>query len=352
MLTRFFHPQRLRPERLLTVVFPLALLLAVTPPASAEVTPDDPVVADVVRMLDAGLEPRLVRSWLDSSSKRPGPLSANDMIALASANAPDELIGHLLESAMRPAEAEAPLPSAPPVATASRETPPVADAPRLPAAKVDGIDCCLVDFSVEYRAPEVGVDEDADLPRADLYLYIDGQFAGRFEARGDLASRGPQLFKRQLAPGEHRIRLTRELHLPSKNRDAAGTRDHNTAVSPSIIEFSVQAGAQWNMDIRWTQGVFSRKRPLSWRWSKNGARVSGADKVGAPQDDWPFLCDDVEISRVSGAISDWRAKDRSRNCVTWASLWPRGVEIKRADLLQELRRVDFRPAVESSMAID
>jgi hypothetical protein len=279
------------------------------------------------------------------------------MIALATAKAPDDLIGHLLESGMRPAPAQAPFPTAPPGPTTSRETlaaaPPAAHAPQTRVApQTDRTECCLVEFSVEYRAPDAGVDDDPDVPRGELYLYIDGQFAGRFQSRGDLASRGPQTFKRQLGPGEHRIRLTRELHLPSKNRDAAGTRDHNTAVSPSIIEFSVQAGARWNMDIRWMQRAFSMKKPLSWRWSRNGARVSGAENVGAPQDDWPFLCDDVEISRASGAISDWRAKDRSRNCVTWASLWPRDVDTRRAELLQEMQRVEFRPFDESGVAFD
>ena len=101
------------------------------------------------------------------------------------------------------------------------------------------------------------------------------------------------------------------------------------------------------MDIRWSQGVFSREKPLRWRWSRNGLQVAGEKGVGAFQDDWPFLCDDVEISQASGAIADWRATDRSRGCVTWTSLWPQGADISRADILAEFETAEFRPGIGS-----
>ncbi len=95
------------------------------------------------------------------------------------------------------------------------------------------------------------------------------------------------------------------------------------------------------MDIRWIQGVFSRKRPLTWRWMKDGTEVAGERHGGAGPDDWPFLCDDVDISRRSGAIAEWRANDRRRECVTWASLWPHGAETSRAEILAEFDRSDL-----------
>ncbi len=308
----------------------LSLWLALGPVAYAEATADDPVVADVVRMLDAGLEPRLIRDWLDSDNRRLGPLSANDMIALAAANATAELIEDLLQRARGTGETGAAPPAAPPVSDATASQLPTQTVPER-----DSGDCCLIDFSVEYRAPERDVGEGMDAPRGDLYLYIDGRFVGRFEPRGEIAGGGVQNFTHRLAPGSHTIRLTRELHLPSKNRKAGGTRDHVTTVSPSSITFEVYPGARWTMDIRWAQGVFSTKRPLHWRWSKDGAPVAGEERVGAYQEDWPFLCDDVEISRDSGAIAEWRATDRSRNCVTWASLWPHGGASSRAEIIAE-----------------
>ncbi len=323
---------------------PLIALVAWLAPGSAafaEATPDDPVVADVVRMLGAGLEPRLILGWLESGNKRPGALSASDMIALAEADAPAELIDELLARAARHALSDDGPPAAQPVPEQAQRDPPVATGATAMAGN-----CCFVDFSVEYRAPEQGAPEEIDAPRADLYLYLDGHFLGRFAPRGDIGGRGPQVFRQRIAAGIHTIRLTQELHLPSSNRKAGGAHDHLTTVSPSTIEFELEPGAQWSMDIRWSQGVFSQQRPLRWRWSRNGQPVAGEERTGAFREDWPFLCDDVEISRSSGAISAWRADDRSRNCVTWASLWPQGSATRRGQILKEFEATGFRPGIE------
>ena len=73
--------------------------------------------------------------------------------------------------------------------------------------------------------------------------------------------------------------------------------------------------------------------------------MAGEERVGAFQDDWPFLCEDIEISRASGAIASWRATDRSRDCVTWASLWPQGVDSNRKQILTEFESTGFQPGV-------
>lgn len=331
-----------RARRLSLLALALALWLSPGPPTFAEATPDDPVVADVVRMLDAGVEPRLILGWLESGNRRPASLSAGDMIALAAAEAPAELIEDLLARAARPAEIEHTPPARQPTAEVRQDDP-----PRHTSGHVGAGDCCLIDFSVEYRAPEQDAAGQTDSPRADLYLYLDGRFLGRFAPRSEIGSKGPQLNKYRIAPGQHTIRLTRELHLPSKNKKAGGARDHLTTVSPSSIDFELLPGAQWTMDIRWTQGVFSREPPLRWRWSKNGAPVAGEERVGVFHDDWPFLCEDVEISRDSGAISAWRASDRSRDCVTWASLWPRGAAASRAQILSDFESAGFRPGIDA-----
>ncbi|MGB5623675.1 MAG: hypothetical protein WBN65_14370, partial [Gammaproteobacteria bacterium] len=65
----------------------------------------DPIVTDVVRMLEVGIEPDLILNWLQSSGKRPGPLSADDVIALSEAKAPKELIQALLDLATAAAQA-------------------------------------------------------------------------------------------------------------------------------------------------------------------------------------------------------------------------------------------------------
>ncbi len=85
MLPRFIHQWSLRPGRLCAAALSLAILLALVPLASAEVTPDDPLVDDVVRMLDAGIESDLVVSWLKTGDRRPAALSADALIALSQA---------------------------------------------------------------------------------------------------------------------------------------------------------------------------------------------------------------------------------------------------------------------------
>lgn len=308
------------------------------PAAYAEVNADDPVVADVVRMLEAGLEPRVIRSWLDHGRSQPARLSANDMIALAAANAPAELVEDLLQRSTGTHGAAEATAGKPPATNATMN-----EVPPRTAIQSGADDCCLVEFSVEYRAPEQDAAEENDAPRGDLYLYVDGRFLGRVAPRAEIAATGPLTFEHRIAPGSHTIRLARELHLRSKNRNAGGARDHLTIVSPSSIQFEVQPDARWSMDIRWAQGVFSTKLPLRWRWSRDGKPVAGEEHAGAYQEDWPFLCDDVEISQNSGAISEWRATDRSRDCVTWASLWPQGIDTSREQILAEFEAAGFRP---------
>ena len=78
---------------------------------------------------------------------------------------------------------------------------------------------------------------------------------------------------------------------------------------------------------------------------RSGSEVRGDAKTGQFRERWPFLCEDVETSRDSGAIAAWRARDRLKACVNWPSLWPDGVELTRAQVLEDLRRFEFEPPV-------
>ncbi|NIA26989.1 MAG: hypothetical protein GWP02_02960 [Desulfobulbaceae bacterium] len=349
-MTRSIYHWTLCPGRLRTATLSLALLLALMPLASAEVTPDDPVVADVVRMLDAGIGPQLIRSWLDASGKHSGLLSTNDMIALSAANAPDELIELLLTQSASPVTIGAlppnqPLPESPPwtdgVSQPGRaaEEPAASPLPAKTSPPRNHEACCLVDFAIQYRATEDREGEQLEQPGRDLFLYMDGEFLARLESQGNIASRGAERFKSSVAPGEHTVRLLRQLH----TRKRSDSWDHETTVSPSSIRFRIEPGAQWQLELSWIQSEFSTRKPLTWRWLRNGTEVSGDAKTGQFRERWPFLCEDVEMSRDSGAISGWRARDRLKACVNWPSLWPDGVELTRAQVLEDLRRFDFEP---------
>jgi len=349
-------PLKERPIRLAALtglLWTLSLTPAFVSAQTATTQATDPVVADVVRMIEVGIDPELILNWLQSSGKRPGPLSADDVIALAEVKAPKQLIQALLDLATP--VAQAPVDPVAPAAGTVAPLPPPASAATAPAPTspvVRDSDCCLVDFSVEYRVTEDRVGAEFEGPGHDLFVYLDGKFLARFETQGNIAAQGPIPFKARVAPGDHTIRLTRELHSRPAPKKRPGEWDHQTTVSPAAIDFRVEPGADWNMDIRWVQGEFSLKKPLHWRWSRNGVEVAGKKHAGAFREDWPYLCEDVEVSRDAGAISGWRARDRKKNCVTWASLWPAADKTARVDVLDELRQVDFQPNITAVGRID
>ena len=341
MLTRSIYPWRMRPGRLPTAALSLAILLALIPLVSAEVTPDDPLVDDVVRMLDAGIESDLVVSWLKTGDRRPAALSADALIALSDAKASRELIEFLLAMTPAPISGSAAHNTDMPAAIAS----PGLTQPSTRTTVAHNGDCCLVEFSIRYQAAEDKEGEEVEQASRDLFLYADGQLLTRIESQGNIASGGPVRFKAQMAPGAHTLRFTRQLHRRSKGAGKSDSWEHETTVSPSVIRFDVEPGALWQLDFNWVQSEFSTTKPLRWSWSRNGVEIAGEAGVGEFRERWPFLCEDVEISRDAGAIAAWRARDRQKGCVGWASLWPAGVETDRGKVLAELGRFEFEPPV-------
>jgi hypothetical protein len=325
----------------------LMVALAGIPTADAEAaTTDsvDPVVADVVRMLDVGVEPGLVLEWVKSSGRQPRPLTADDMIALSQANAPKELVQALLELSAKPMPA-APVPAAPMpgYAVPGPVAPPGQGRPPSPGPAAGSTECCMLEVSVEYKAQEGYEGDRTPAPAHDMYVYLDGEYLARITSLGDIFQRGPTRVKTRLAPGTHTVRLTRELHQQDKDLLTKHGWDHVTTVSPTTLTLTVDQVATYNLDIRWIESQFTLKRPMSWRWSMNGEVLASEKNIGESYSKWPYLCDDVEASKADGAIDDWRAEDRMKGCVTWASLWPPGVKTSRQDVLEYLARYDYSP---------
>lgn len=323
-------------------------LLGATPPAAfAQGTPAgqvDPVVADVVKMLDAGVEPELVLRWLDSGGMRPAPLSADDIIALSQAKAPKEIIQALLDLSARP-----PAPQPTPRSEAAPATPPPDSATpaesRSATAATDAGDCCPVDVSIEFRAPLEIEGDNTIMPARDLFVYVDGEFLARVASSGNIASRGPVRLKTRLEPGTHYIRLTRELHMQVDDFGKKPAWSHTTTVSPVALEIAVEPGGFYNLDLRWVEGEFSLKHPFSFRWARDGVALASEKHFGEFSEDWPYLCEDVEASRQTGAISEWRTRERLDDCVHWAELWPAPVPMTRQQVLAQLQEYDFNPPV-------
>ena len=78
---------------LLVLVFPLS--------ARAEQAGDeallDPVVAEVVEMLEAGVDEEIIDRWLAATDRRPSDIGAEGLIALTEAGASKELMGRILD---------------------------------------------------------------------------------------------------------------------------------------------------------------------------------------------------------------------------------------------------------------
>ena len=314
-------------------------------PAGAQATTTgsvDPVVADVVRMLDVGVEPDLVLEWVKASGRQPRPLTADDMIALSQAQAPKELVQTLLDLSARPAPPPAavtPSPSMP-----ARVTPaPGQAAPAAAGPAAPGGECCELEVSVEYKAQEGYEGDRTAAPAKDLYLYIDGEYLARVSSLGDIMPKGATRVKTHLSPGTHTLRLTRELHEENKDLLTKEAWDHITTVSPTTLTMPIDQVGTYNLDIRWIESQFTTRKPLSWRWSRDGKQLASEKNIGEPYEKWPYLCEDVEASLADGAIADWRAKDRMKGCVTWASLWPADVKTTRKEVLAFLAEHDYAP---------
>jgi hypothetical protein len=322
---------------------------------SVPVKAQDPIIQDIVRMLGEDIEPDLVLQWLESSGQRPGPLAADDMIALTQAGAPKEMIQRLLELGAQPPAPVSPQSRAlPPPAAPAEPVPPAAPAPaiaRTPAREADE-DCCLVEFAVEYKAVEDMEGDLTEAPERDLFLYVNGEYLLHVASRGDIAARGPVVVRHRLGPGDYTLRLLRELHTREDRLGEPPVWLHETTVSPDPIAFSVEPGADWHLDVRWVQGAFSVRGPLSWQWTRDGKKIAGKSRTGAKREDWPHLCDDVEASLKDGAISDWRARDWMKKCVRWDDLWPSRAASSRADIRAALALDNFEPTVTTLRGLD
>jgi hypothetical protein len=281
----------------------------------------DPVVADVVRMLEEGVDPGVVESWLASGDHLPGPLSADDMVALSGSGATQPLIQRLIELASLNK----------PVPTERTTFDPATEG--------------RTSFTVRYKPPTGSYDEVRD-PWA-LYLYLDGLPLAWTDGGSSVftVSTKPLRFHVTLAPGKHVLRLLKESHVEvsrKKNRWS-----HEALVCPVEVELTIEAGSTHRIELELNENVAvwaKNDGPLSYSFFRDDALVTEGQGEGADTDEWPALCEEVEIS-FSGEKKDSRAAARAmKGCVSWDSLWPAELDAPdRETVRQLLAEVDYRP---------
>jgi hypothetical protein len=280
--------------------------------AAAEAQPQasHPVVSDVVRMLDSKVQVSVILEWLGSVENPPTGLTADDMILLTRAGAPEPVILKILERAAGPSAATPPT-TAPKATGSAAPSPPPTPAP---ASGNGAPPCCIVYFSILFRPT---FDSDAGDRVGDLYVYLDGNFLGR----AGVGKRNAVELGTSVGLGEHSVRLMVESHTRS-GRD--GAFEHEALVDPDVVRFTLDEPGDWKLELNWSEAPLS-KGALSWTLSRDGKRVAGESGVGTDRARWPPLCEDIEASVPPGqGRTAWVQRQLSR-CVKWNDLWP-GVE--------------------------
>jgi len=288
--------------------------------AAADEAPLDPVIVDVVGLLEAQLGEPLIVRWLEENDARPGPLSAADLVALKRAGATDELVATLLDRA-RPAEpappAAPPAPAVPsparaPAPTMSPQVPPApspaptAPAPAPPDAAVP------VTISMRYiHIPDEG-------EAWDLVVYLDGTPWPPMRAASSERSATVWSGERTVAPGPHLVRWAQELH---RRRGDERPR-HAARFDTHSLSFDLAPGtpATIAFEYRDRSGVIKRfGGPIDARVVQ-GDRELAALHTNDDPGYWDSLCEEIEAT-LDDRKPGYEVRRALKRCTRWADLW-------------------------------
>jgi hypothetical protein len=307
----------------------ILLILAIgSPLAAAEL---DPLVTDVIRMLDEGVDTEFIAAWLDRTEARPGAITPDDLIALSNAKAPEQLVRKLMD--MAPAEKTL----APPPQPKQRPLPPPTEAP---VALSDTI----VQIIVDYRP---GIVEDQNTPW-DLFVYLDGQPLSRASGwASHSATHMEKLYvERTLAPGQHEIRLLQEQHRMKSRRK--GTWSHSARVFPTSVLFDIDAAGAWRLEIMVDEeGALhpGMKSPVDYLITRDGDIVEQGVDLGPSTHKWTLLCEEVATQFPGAKLQSGAAQNAMGGCMRWDSLWKdmEGVP-DRSTVREQMKAGNFKVA--------
>jgi len=326
----------------------LLLLSSILPARAGDPErPIDPVVQEVVRMLDGGVTEPVIAAWLAGSGRRPAHVDGDELVALGKAKASEDLMKRLIRLANEGAAAPAPAPpadrSAAPRATPPPErlAPPPAPAPpsatptAAPATAADG--AVPVRFQLGYRP----FTDDESAPRWNLFVYLDGTLLTWARPSPISLTTRSLGFDRSLPAGHHVIRLVQERH-----EKRFGAWVHEARVAPAALAFDLapdRPGQPWRVSLQLDQVKISRKGPLALRVTDGDREVAAATGTEEPET-WPALCEEVEANVAPGQAPGADARRQLGSCVRWAALWPGVAGVPPRDRVRsELERDLFQP---------
>lgn len=317
------------------------LLLTNTGVAAGADTSLDPVVADVVEMLQAGVAETVIIQWLESTGRRPADVRPEGMIALTEAKASERLITTLLQG-VEDATGQAAIDSP----SVSQEL--FAGAPetsRPPEASSNTVSGNQVELIADLRAKRVFTDEpEPDSPqeeRWDVFLYLDGELLvwTRPTLKGD-----PIQVRRVVTAGRHEFRVVLQRY-----EELRSGWFYESLSVPVLVAFEAETGdsVELEVEMRRIWGLWRQRKdggPLRyqiWQGEKILAENGG---TGGDPDRWQPVCEDVKANfRDSDGVPK-RFRSQMSRCVRWADLWTgSGQSTDRTAILDELAEDDFQP---------
>ena len=330
---------------------PAPLGAASSAPAGEAATAQDPVVAEVLRLLESGISEAVVLRWLSEESRPPGRPTADELIALKRAGATDDLIAALLDRASRvdapPAVMPVPAPTsasksasksdavpsqvtpAPVAAPAAAPTPapeapsgrpaalaPVAQPAATPPAAIEPEAQGTVSLSLSalyVHWPEEGEPWD-------LVVYLDGEPFAPLPAALTERSAERRQARRDVAQGLHVLRWSQERH-----DERAGERGlHAARFDPESLPFTLAAGtsAEVAFEFRDPSGIpfTTAAGPITVRVAQGGKEIAARLEGGGDAARWPDLCEEIEAN-VEGGKPSFQQRQLLKRCLRWADLW-------------------------------
>ena len=284
----------------------------------------DPVVADVVEMLQAGVDEGAVIQWLESTDRHPGDVGSAGMIALSQAGASERLIDALLVSIRKE-------PSA--VATAE-------SAEAAVSATGGRVEIVTTLTAKRVWAEESSPDEPRQQPW-DVFLYLDGELLAwtRPSLAGD-----PVEVHRVIDAGR------RELRVVLQRYEELGQRwEYESLVVPTLFSFEAGPGVPIVIDVEMVRlwGLWRQRDdggPLRYSIRQGDRILAEDDGSGGDPDRWQPICEDVKANFAGADKVPGRYRNPMSRCVDWATLWTgAGTGTSRAAILAQLAEFDFAP---------
>ncbi len=303
----------------------------------------DPVVAEVVEMLNAGVSDSLILQWLESTERRPVDIGSQGLIALSEAEASEELMTSLLEL-VEEGRVEGPKAVVEPPSEA-KTVEPAGTPPAEPTPAATGAGA--VEAIFELSGTRAWVEEDEpDSPREErwnVFLYLDGELVAwtRPDRKGE-----PVETRRVIPTGSKEMRVI----LQRYEERRSGWVYESLAV-PTLIAFDAPAGdpLEVEVDMKRIWGAWRGRAeggPLRYKIRQGVEVLAEQSGTGGNPNRWQPVCEDVEANFPDAEGVPKAFRNPMSRCVRWADLWNGpGKSTSRSEILKELAEYDFEPPV-------